>query len=161
MDALKILMIIVPLIVFLLFSILSYSMLNAVSELRNRFNDLNNTLTIVYKTVALLNRTGETSIFVEVPELNSNPASYEGKFVIAVGEIHGIVTVPEIRLPYNAVIASGNQSFGVLTSIRFKEGNKVVVKGIITKGFQEYLTVSGWEKSREVYYIVAVEIEEV
>ncbi|MEM2276638.1 MAG: hypothetical protein QXI73_02140 [Thermoproteota archaeon] len=45
--------------------------------------------------------------------------------------------------------------------MRFKEGGKVVVKGIVTKGFQEYLTGSGWEKSREVYYIVAVEIEEV
>lgn len=148
-------------IVILLSFILSYSVLNGVSELKERVNSLNNTLTIVYKTVTLFNKTSEANAFIKVSELNSNPASYEGKLVVVAGEIHGIVTVPEIRLPHNAVIVSKDQSFGVLTSMKFKEGSKVIVKGIVAKGFQEYLTGGQWEKGKEVYYIVAVEIEEI
>ncbi|MDW8033846.1 MAG: hypothetical protein RMI79_02670 [Nitrososphaerota archaeon] len=159
MDTLKVVMIILPVIVILFFSIFSCGMFNDISELRDRVNSLNSTLTIVYRTVILLNRTGETNAFIEIQELNLNPAFYEGKLVIVVGEIHGIVTIPEIRLPYNAIISSKSHSFGVLTNMGFKEGSKVIVRGIVAKGFQEYLTGSGWKRGGEVYYIVAVEIE--
>ncbi|MEM3466001.1 MAG: hypothetical protein QXU11_06505 [Thermoproteota archaeon] len=81
--------------------------------------------------------------------------------MVTAGEIHNIVTVPEIRLPYNAVISFNNQNFGVSTSLRFKEGSKVIVKGIVTRGFHERLTGSGWKRDKEVYYIIVTEIEEI
>lgn len=152
---------IVLVILIILFSTVYYSMLNAFSELKDRLNGLNNTLAIIYKSIEMSNKSSGADSFIQVYVLNSNPEAYVGKLVVTVGEIHSIVTVPEIRLPYNAVIVFKNQNFGVSTSLRFKEGGKVIVKGIVTRGFQERLTGSGWERDKEVYYIIVTEIEEI
>ncbi|MEM2553786.1 MAG: hypothetical protein QXW69_00690 [Nitrososphaerota archaeon] len=96
-----------------------------------------------------------------ISELISNPKIYENKLISITGEFHYIVTIPELKLPYNAVVASSKHQIGVLTNFKIKEGSKVLIIGIFTKGFQEKLSESGWIKDKEVYYIMALKIIEI
>jgi hypothetical protein len=96
-----------------------------------------------------------------ISELISNPKIYENKLISITGEFHYIVTIPELKLPYNAVVTSNKNQIGVLTNLKIKEGSKVLIIGIFTKGFQEKLSESGWIKDKEVYYITALKIIEI
>jgi len=96
-----------------------------------------------------------------ISELVFNPKIYENKLVSITGEFHYIVTIPELKLPYNAVVISNKHQIGVLTNLKIKEGSKVLIIGIFTKGFQEKLSESGWIKDKEVYYITALKIIEI
>jgi len=95
-----------------------------------------------------------------ISELISNPKIYENKLISITGEFHYIVTIPELKLPYNAVVTSNKNQIGVLTNLKIKEGSRVLIIGIFTKGFQEKLSESGWIKDKEVYYITALKIIE-
>lgn len=96
-----------------------------------------------------------------ISELISNPKIYENKLISIIGEFHYIVTIPELKLPYNAIVISNKNQIGVLTNFKIKEGSKVLIIGIFTKGFQEKLSESGWIKDKEVYYIIALKIIEI
>ena len=96
-----------------------------------------------------------------ISELISNPKIYENKLISITGEFHYIVTIPELKLPYNAVVTSNKNQIGVLTNLKIKEGSEVLIIGIFTKGFQEKLSESGWIKDKEVYYITALKIIEI
>jgi hypothetical protein len=96
-----------------------------------------------------------------ISELISNPKIYENKLISITGEFHYIVTIPELKLPYNAVVTSNKNQIGILTNLKIKEGSKVLIIGIFTKGFQEKLSESGWIKDKEVYYITALKIIEI
>lgn len=100
-------------------------------------------------------------MYVSIPELNANPSYYENKKIAVAGEFHYIATIPEIRLPYNAVVVANNSQIGVLTTLSVREGAKVVVEGILLKGYRERLGESGWIKDGEAYYILAYKIEQI
>jgi len=102
--------------------------------------------------------TNET--YLNLSEIVLNSSLYEGKNLTTVGELHYIVTIPEIRMPFNAVLTSGKFQIGILTSTKVKEGARVLVKGKLVKGYVERLGTNGWVKDKEVYYIIATEVKE-
>ena len=106
------------------------------------------------------NNTPDTSVPTSAcPAVEEN----ENQVVTVRGRIHRIVTIPEIRLPYNAVIDTGTCHIGVFIGQGLedlKEGSEVTIVGIVKKGYVEKLSDEGWVKSKEVYFIVAKEIRE-
>ena len=80
--------------------------------------------------------------------------------VTVTGRVHYIIAMPEIKLPYNAVIDTGTCHIGVLINQRVEEGSKITITGIVRKGYIEKLSNNEWVKIKEVYFIVAVQIKD-
>jgi hypothetical protein len=157
-------MIIISFIVGLLvgYIILGYSMSTSKVETiyETKYETITKTITKEFTTQLTTTMNLPEITQANISELISNPKIYENKLISITGEFHYIVTIPELKLPYNAVVTSNKNQIGVLTNLKIKEGSKVLIIGIFTKGFQEKLSESGWIKDKEVYYITALKIIE-
>ena len=143
---------------------LIYSLSSEISGMKAQIGRINESLGSVKAFIEKVNKTSSSSdeyTCVAVSEVVSNPSRYENRRIVVVGEFHHIATIPEIRLPYNAVVASNNSQIGVSTTLNVREGARVRVEGVLVKGYQERLGENGWVREREVYYIVAIRIEQI
>jgi len=131
------------------------------SIIDRQIRSINETMTMIKKSIENMSKTSNNYIYVEISEIISNPSLYIGKRIVVIGTLHYISTIPEIKLPYNAIISSDGKQIGVLTSSKIYDNVKIIVKGIFTKGYQEKLGKEGWIKDKEVYYIIAIEIKKI
>jgi len=143
--------------------ILGYSMSTSKVETiyETKYETITKTITKEFTTQLTTTMNLPEITQANISELISNPKIYENKLISITGEFHYIVTIPELKLPYNAVVTSNKNQIGVLTNLKIKEGSEVLIIGIFTKGFQEKLSESGWIKDKEVYYITALKIIEI
>jgi len=80
--------------------------------------------------------------------------------VQAEGTIDGVVTIPEIRLPFNYWLIDKTDEadrIGVLWKEKetLRVGETALVTGIVKSGYEKKLTSEGWVNSTLVYYIEA------
>ena len=141
---------------------INYTILtNKFSSMNKQIRNINETITIIKKFIESMNTPNNNYIYVEIAEIISNPFPYIGKRIAVIGTLHFISTIPEIKLPYNAIISSDKEQIGVLISSKIYDNTKVVIKGILVKGYQEKLGKNGWIKEKEIYYIIAIEIKKI
>jgi hypothetical protein len=136
-------------------------------KLREEQNKTSNEIAELRSELAeLANKTAYSNnpILVDVSELTSNPTAYQGKLLTVIGEFHSIVTVPEIKLPYNAVIVSESSQIGVdiePSKAVGLEGSKVLVTGFLMQGTKKELGSEGWVDAGSVRYIEAIEAKKI
>jgi len=95
-----------------------------------------------------------------ISEILADPSSWENKLVQAEGIIDGVVTIPEIKLPFNYwLIGKTDEAdrIGVLWKGKetLRVGETALVTGIVKCGYEQKLTSEGWVNSTLVYYIEA------
>ncbi|MFN3805238.1 MAG: hypothetical protein ACK4SY_09295 [Pyrobaculum sp.] len=143
---------------------------NEVTQVRSQLEGLNKALVDIStkveynsrQVIEIRERLAEVETYINKSYVNgSSSERHIGMPIAVVGEIHTLVTIPEVRYPYNAVLTIGGQTVGVYTTQRYREGAKVVVIGYLAKGYVEQLTERGWQKTKEVHYIHALEIKEI
>jgi len=83
----------------------------------------------------------------------------ENKLVEVEGVIDGVITIPEIKLPFSHWLideANKTKSIGVLwTGETLTTGEHTLITGIVKSGYEKKLTAEGWVNSTLVYYIKA------
>jgi hypothetical protein len=131
------------------------------SDMNESYLSLANISLTINKLRNEINVASENAIYVNVSELLESPEAYEGKMIAVLGEFHNVATIPEIKLPYNAVLADGKYQIGVSTSQSVSEGSSVIVEGLFVKGTIKKLGSSGWVDSGSVWYIEAVRLRRI
>ena len=136
------------------------SMAQEIQKLREDQNRTYNAL------MELKNKTipSGTPIFVKISELNSNPSPYQGRLLAVAGEFHSIVTIPEIKLPYNSMLVGDSSQIGVDVGTIGNtglEGSKVLVTGWLVQGKEKTLGDKGWVDGRTHWYLEAIEISKI
>lgn len=104
-----------------------------------------------------------SSMEVNISSILSNPEAWENKVIIVEGTIHILITIPELKYPYNYILREedGKKSIGVFwdKAPLPHEGALVRVLGIVKKGYVQKLTGTGWVNHRLVWYIEAIAIK--
>lgn len=132
------------------------------SSMNKQIKNINDMITMIKKSIENMSKPNNNDyIYVEISEIISNPSSYIGKRIAVIGTLHFISTIPEIKLPYNAIISSDKEQIGVLISSKIYDNTKVIIKGILVKGYQVKLGKNGWIKEKKIYYIIAIEIKKI
>lgn len=99
-----------------------------------------------------------------VSEIVANPALLENQTVEVEGMIDGVITIPEVRLPFNHwLVDKGDKKskIGLLwaNDEALEVGSYVRIVGTVTKGYAQRLAMEGWVNSSPVYYIEAITAE--
>ena len=95
-----------------------------------------------------------------ISEILANSSLWENKLGLVEGIIDGVVTIPEIRLPFNYwLIDKTNKAnrIGVLWNGKetLRAGEPALITGIVKSSYEKKLTAEGWANSTLVYYIEA------
>lgn len=95
-----------------------------------------------------------------ISEILADPSSWENKLVQVEGVIDGVVTIPEIRLPFNYwLIDKADKTNRIGVSWNGKEtlraGETALITGTVKSSYEKKLTSEGWVNSTLVYYIEA------
>jgi len=95
-----------------------------------------------------------------ISEILANPSAWENKLVEVEGIIDGVVTIPEIKLPFNYWLideANKTNKIGVLWIGKgvLRAGEHALTTGTVKSGYEKRLTAEGWVNSVLVYYIEA------
>jgi len=97
-------------------------------------------------------------------EILANPATWENKLVEVEGVIDGVVTIPEIRLPFSYWLideANKTNRIGVSwTGKVLRAGEHALITGTVKSGYEKRLTAEGWLNSTLVYHIEAQAVAE-
>jgi len=123
-------------------------------------------MALVFATMAMVlimvgfRPSGPSPIKTTISEILANPPSWENKMVQVEGIIDGVVTIPEIKLPFNYWLidkTSEADRIGVLWKEKetLRVGETALVTGIVKSNYEKKLTSEGWVNSTLVYYIEA------
>lgn len=99
-----------------------------------------------------------------ISEILANPSKWENVLVEVEGIIDGVVTIPEIKLPFNYWLideASKTNRIGVLWTGKgvLRAGEHALITGTVKSGYEKRLTAEGWVNSTLVYYIQAQAVD--
>jgi len=99
-----------------------------------------------------------------ISEILANPSKWENVLVEVEGVIDGVVTIPEIKLPFKYwLIDEANKAnkIGVSWTGRgvLCAGEHALITGTVKSGYEKRLTAEGWVNSVLVYYIEAQAVD--